>query len=74
MSDRVGYWADMENPYVTYDDNYIESVWWSLKEIDKKDFYTKAIKSFLTARVAARLCQATRSRRDTRTSKNVLFS
>lgn len=74
MSDRVGYWADMENPYVTYDDNYIESVWWSLKEIDKKDFYTKAIKSFLTARVAARLCQATRSRRDTRTSKNVPFS
>ena len=33
MSDRVGYWADMEHPYVTYDDNYIESVWWSLKSI-----------------------------------------
>lgn len=33
MSERVGYWADMDNPYVTYDDNYIESVWWSLKTI-----------------------------------------
>ncbi len=33
MSERVGYWADMDNPYVTYDDNYIESVWWSLKKI-----------------------------------------
>ncbi len=33
MSDRVGYWADMNNPYVTYDDKYIESVWWSLKTI-----------------------------------------
>ncbi|MBD5132824.1 MAG: isoleucine--tRNA ligase [Clostridiales bacterium] len=33
MSDRVGYWADMDNPYVTYDDKYIESVWWSLKTI-----------------------------------------
>lgn len=33
MSERVGYWADMDNPYVTYDDNYIESVWWSLKNI-----------------------------------------
>ncbi len=33
MSERVGYWADMEHPYVTYDDNYIESVWWSLKTI-----------------------------------------
>ena len=33
MSERVGYWADMDKPYVTYDDNYIESVWWSLKNI-----------------------------------------
>lgn len=33
MSRRVGYWADMDNPYVTYDDKYIESVWWSLKKI-----------------------------------------
>ena len=33
MSDRVGYWADMENPYITYDNKYIESVWWSLKQI-----------------------------------------
>jgi isoleucyl-tRNA synthetase len=32
MSDRVGYWADMEDPYITYDNNYIESVWWSLKQ------------------------------------------
>jgi len=33
MSDRVGYWVDMEEPYVTYHNNYIESVWWSLKKI-----------------------------------------
>ena len=33
MSDQVGYWVDMDNPYVTYDDNYIESEWWSLKSI-----------------------------------------
>lgn len=44
MSDRVGYWADMDNPYVTYDDNYIESVWWSLKEIDKKGLIYKGHK------------------------------
>lgn len=37
MSERVGYWVDMENPYVTYHDNYIESVWWSLKEASAKD-------------------------------------
>ena len=33
MSERVGYWADMEHPYVTYDNNYIESEWWALKKI-----------------------------------------
>ncbi len=36
MSDAVGYWVDMEHPYVTYHDDYIESVWWALKEIHKK--------------------------------------
>ena len=36
MSDRVGYWADMENPYITYKDDYIESEWWSLKKIHEK--------------------------------------
>ena len=36
MSDRVGYWADMENPYITYDNNYIESEWWALKTIYEK--------------------------------------
>ena len=33
MTDRIGYWVDMENPYVTYDNNYIESVWWALKQM-----------------------------------------
>ena len=36
MSDQVGYWVDMENPYITYDNNYIESEWWSLKTIAEK--------------------------------------
>lgn len=36
MSDRVGYWCDMDDPYVTYHDDYIESEWWALKEIHKK--------------------------------------
>ncbi len=33
MSERVGFWADMENPYITYENDYIESVWWSLRRI-----------------------------------------
>ena len=36
MSDQVGYWADMEHPYITYENNYIESEWWSLKKIWEK--------------------------------------
>ncbi len=44
MSDRVGFWLDMDNPYVTYDDDYIESEWWSLKEISKKDLLYKGHK------------------------------
>ena len=41
MSDRVGFWADMENPYVTYDNNYIESVWWAIKKIWDKGLLYK---------------------------------
>ncbi len=44
MSDRVGYWADMEEPYVTYDDNYIESVWWAIKTIADKGLLYKGYK------------------------------
>ena len=40
FSDIVGFWADMENPYITYDNNFIESEWWALKQIwDKKLLY-----------------------------------
>ncbi len=44
LSDRVAYWADMEHPYVTYDNNYIESEWWALKEIHKKGLLYKGFK------------------------------
>lgn len=44
MSDRVGYWADMDNPYITYDNNYIESVWWALKRIWEQDLLYKGHK------------------------------
>ncbi len=40
FSDTVGYWVDTENPYVTYHNEYIESVWWSLKKVwDRKLLY-----------------------------------
>ncbi len=45
MSERVGFWADMEDPYVTYENDYIESVWWSIKELHKKDLLYKGHKT-----------------------------
>ncbi len=40
FSETVGFWADMDDPYVTYEDDYIESEWWALKQIwDKKLLY-----------------------------------
>ncbi len=36
MSKRIGFWLDLDNPYVTMEEDYVESVWWSLKEIYNK--------------------------------------
>ena len=37
MTEQVGYWVDMEHPYVTYHNDYIESIWWGIKELWKKN-------------------------------------
>ena len=44
FSNTVGFWADMDNPYVTYDNNFIESEWWALKEIWNKGLLYKGYK------------------------------
>ena len=44
FSATVGFWADMDNPYVTYDDNFIESEWWALKTIWDKGLLYKGFK------------------------------
>lgn len=44
MSEKVGYWIDMDNPYVTYHNDYIESVWWALKQMWDKDLLYKGHK------------------------------
>lgn len=44
MSERVAFWIDMENPYVTYHNEYIESVWWSLRQLWDKDLLYKGHK------------------------------
>ena len=44
FSGTVGFWADMEHPYVTYDNNFIESEWWALKQIYEKGLLYKGFK------------------------------
>jgi len=44
MSEKLGFWVDMENPYVTYHNNYIESVWWALKQMWDKELLYKGHK------------------------------
>ena len=44
MSEEIGYWVDMDNPYVTYHNNYIESVWWALKQMWDKELLYKGHK------------------------------
>ncbi len=44
FSDVVGFWADMDNPYVTYHDDFIESEWWALQQIFKKDLLYEGYK------------------------------
>jgi isoleucyl-tRNA synthetase len=44
MSDRLGFWVDMDDPYFTLDDSYIESVWWALKTLYEKDLLYEGFK------------------------------
>jgi len=44
MSNRVGFWLDYDNPYVTYDNSYIESIWWAIKQIWEKGLLYKGHK------------------------------
>ncbi|MFH1844345.1 MAG: isoleucine--tRNA ligase [bacterium] len=37
FTDRIGYWVDLDDPYITYKDNYIETVWWILSQFDQAD-------------------------------------
>ena len=41
LTHRMGYWVDLDNPYITYDNRYIESVWWLLKQLYDKGYLYK---------------------------------
>ena len=41
LTHKMGYWVDLENPYITYDNRYIESVWWLLKQLYNKGYLYK---------------------------------
>ncbi len=41
LTHKMGYWVDLDNPYITYDNRYIESVWWLLKQLYNKGYLYK---------------------------------
>lgn len=41
LTEKMGYWVDMDNPYITYDNKYMESVWWLLQQVYNKDLMYK---------------------------------
>ena len=71
FSSTVGFWADMEDPYVTYHNEYIESEWWALKKIWDRGLLYKASRLCRTARAAELRFPAMKWRRATRMSKSV---
>ncbi|MFT4061724.1 MAG: isoleucine--tRNA ligase [Edaphocola sp.] len=43
ITEKMGYWVDLDHPYITFDNNYIETLWWALKELYKKDLLYKSV-------------------------------
>jgi isoleucyl-tRNA synthetase len=43
LTRKMGYWVDLESPYVTFENNYIETLWWCLQELHKKDLLYKSV-------------------------------
>ncbi len=43
ITEKMGYWVDMKNPYITFDNSYIETLWWALKELYNKDYLYKSV-------------------------------
>ncbi len=62
LTERIGFWLDLEHAYRTLDESYIESVWWALGEIDRGGCSTRGTRSSPTARAARRRSPRTRWR------------
>lgn len=43
ITEKMGYWVDLKDPYITFDNKYIETLWWALKELYKKDYLYKSV-------------------------------
>ena len=71
MSERVGYWIDLDDAYFTYSNRYVESVWWSLAELHRKKLLSKASRFSRTARAAGPRCRRMRWRRTTKRRKTL---
>ena len=75
MTDRMAYMADMDNPYITLDNNYIETGWWILKKVLRRQASSmKVTRSCRTARkMRNRTCYPMKWRRDIRKSSTTHY-
>ncbi len=67
MTERIGFWLDLDSAYYTYLNTYIESIWWALKRLWEQELLLEDYKSSPTALAAAPHCRAMRWLRTTRT-------
>ncbi len=54
LTRKMGYWVNMDDPYITYDNKYIETLWWLLKQFSTRGCFTKGTPSSPTPRLPAR--------------------
>src|SRR5438552_6105293 len=74
LSERIAYWLDYEHPYITYTNDYIETVWWLLKRLYDKALLHRPEEALPYGRAAARPSRRTSSRSATRKSRRTRCS
>ena len=74
MTERMGFWVDMDDPYVTLHDNYIESAWWSLKQMFDKGLLFRGHKVLPYCPQTGMIIPVTKSLKDTKKYLSRLYS
>ena len=74
LTEKIGYWVDLKHPYITYDNKYIETLWWLLKQLYEKGLLYKGytIQPYSPAAGTGTVCHAQPQARDGRVGQTIL--